>query len=88
MSIEPFDWFNRFFGGNWPFGRRNTIFEGFEEMKKDMEREIEENLRDIEEKAPKDLIKEYVAEDGARVKEIGPLIYGATTTIGAKVSLL
>lgn len=82
MSIEPFDWFNRFFGGNRPFGRRN-LFEGFEEMRREMEREFEENLRDIENKVPKDLIREYETEDGAKVREIGPLVYGSTTTIGA-----
>ena len=83
MSIEPFDWFNRFFGGSRPFGRRNSLFEGFDEMRREMEREFEENLRDIEDKVPKDLIREYVTEDGAKVKEIGPLVYGSTTTIGA-----
>jgi HSP20 family protein len=80
MSIEPFDWFNRFFG-NRP-GRRNSLFEGFDEMRREMEREFDENLRDIENKVPKDLIREYVTEDGAKVREIGPLVYGSTTTIG------
>lgn len=83
MSIEPFDWFNRFFGSNRPFGRRNSLFEGLDEMRREMEREFEENLRDIENKVPKDLIREYVTEDGAKVREIGPLVYGSTTTIGA-----
>jgi len=82
MSIEPFDWFNRFFGGR-PFGRRNSLFEGFDEMRREMEREFEENLREIEKKVPEDLVKEYVTEDGAKVREIGPLVYGSTTTIGA-----
>jgi len=81
MSIEPFDWFNRFFGSR-PFGRRNSLFEGFDEMRREMEREFEENLRDIENKVPEDLVKEYVTEDGAKVREIGPLVYGSTTTIG------
>jgi HSP20 family protein len=81
MSIEPFDWFNRFFG-NRPFGRRNSLFEGFDEMRKEMEREFEENLRGIENKVPKDLIREYETQDGAKVREIGPLVYGSTTTIG------
>ena len=43
MSIEPFDWFNRFFAGNRPFGQRNSLFEGFDEMR----REMEENLKKI-----------------------------------------
>jgi len=72
MSIEPFDWFSRFFAGNRPFGRRNSLFEGFDEMRREMEREFEENLRDIENKVPKDLIREYVTEDDAKVREIGP----------------
>jgi HSP20 family protein len=58
------------------------LFEGFDEMRREMEREFEENLRDIENKVPKDLVKEYVTEDGAKVREIGPLVYGSTTTIG------
>ncbi|HKU83975.1 MAG TPA: archaeal heat shock protein Hsp20 [Candidatus Nitrosocosmicus sp.] len=81
MSIEPFDWFNRFFASR-PFGRRNSLFEGFDEMRREMEREFEENLREIENKVPGDLVKEYVIEDGTKVKEIGPLVYGSTTTIG------
>jgi HSP20 family molecular chaperone IbpA len=36
MSIEPSDWFNGFFGANWPF-RRSNPFEGFEEMRRDKE---------------------------------------------------
>jgi len=82
MSIEPFDWFNRFFSSR-PFGRRNSLFEGFDEMRREMEREFEEIFRDFENKVPKDLIKEYVTEDGAKVREIGPLVYGSTTTIGS-----
>lgn len=82
MSIESSDWFNRFFGGNWPFSRRSSPFEGFDEMRREMEREFEENLKDIEDKVPKDLVREYVTEDGAKVREIGPLVYGSTTTIG------
>lgn len=51
-------------------------------MRREMEKEFEENLRDIENKVPKDLIREYETEDGAKVREIGPLVYGSTTTIG------
>ena len=82
MSTEPFDWFNRLFGGSWPFNRRSSMFEGFEQIRREMERELEQNLRDIENKVPKDLIKEYVKDDGTKVRQIGPLVYGSTTTIG------
>jgi HSP20 family protein len=58
------------------------MFEGFEQIRREMERELEQNLRDIENKVPKDLIKEYVKDDGTKVRQIGPLVYGSTTTIG------
>jgi HSP20 family protein len=83
MSIEPFDWINRFFGRTvWPYGKRNSLFGDFDEMKREMDREFEEYFRDIDRKIPKDLIREYQTEDGAKVREIGPLVYGSTTTIG------
>jgi HSP20 family protein len=82
MSIEPFDWFNRFFGANRPFSRRGSFFDSFDEMRKEMEREFEENLQQIEKNVPQDLVREYVTEDGSKVREIGPLVYGSTTTIG------
>ena len=87
MSIEPFDWINRFFGaGNWPFSRgarRNygDMFGSYDEMKREMEREFEESFRDIETMVPKDLIREYDTAQG-KVREIGPLVYGSSVTIG------
>ncbi len=43
-DIEPFDWFNRFFGGGGGGRRRGfgfpDIFRGFDEMKREMEREF------------------------------------------------
>ena len=87
MSIEPFDWINRFFGaGNWPFSRgarRNygDMFGSYDEMKREMEREFEESFRNIETMVPQDLIKEYDTAQG-KVREIGPLVYGSSVTIG------
>jgi HSP20 family protein len=82
-DIEPFDWFNRFFGG----GRRRgfgfpDIFRGFDEMRREMEREFEDTFKDIETKAPKDLIREYETPGGGKVKEYGPFVYGYSMTIG------
>jgi HSP20 family protein len=66
-GIEPFDWFNRFFGGSSRRSRRGgegffgfpDIFRGFDEMRTEMEREFEEQFRDIENIAPKDLVREF-----------------------------
>ena len=86
MSIEPFDWINRFFGSdNWPFRgtRRNfgNPFGSYDEIRREMEREFEESFRNIEKMVPKELIKEYDTAQG-KVREIGPLVYGSSVTIG------
>jgi HSP20 family protein len=89
-GIEPFDWFNRFFGGG---GSRRSgrgggffgfpdIFRGFDEMRREMEREFEEQYKDIETKAPKDLVREYETPGGGKVREYGPFVYGYSMTIG------
>ena len=87
MSITPDDWFDRFFG-NFPFGKRgrrsyfDDMFGGFDRMRKEMEREFEESFKDLETKAPKDLIREYETPEGGKVREIGPFVYGYSMTIG------
>ncbi len=70
-DIEPFDWPRRFFGGRRGFF--DDIFRGFDEMRRDMEREFE----DVEKRIPKDLVREYTTPEGAKVREIGPMVYGA-----------
>jgi HSP20 family protein len=53
-----------------------------DEMRSEMERIFYEQFEDIQTKAPKDLIREYETPGGVKVREIGPLVYGYTTTIG------
>ncbi len=88
-DIEPFDWFNRFFGGSRRSGGRGggffgfpDIFRGFDDMRKEMERQFEQQFKDIESKAPKDLVKEYETSTGGKVREYGPFVYGYSMTIG------
>jgi HSP20 family protein len=38
--------------------------------------------KDIETKAPKGLIKEYETPEGGKVREVGPIVYGYSMTIG------
>jgi len=80
-DIEPFDWYKRFFSG----GRRglggdflDDMFRGFDQMKREMEREFE----NIEKRIPKDLIREYNTPQGGTVREVGPIVYGYSMTIG------
>jgi HSP20 family protein len=89
-DIEPFDWFNRFFGssssrrsgrGGGSFGFPD-VFRGFDQMKRDMEREFEDTFKNIGSKAPKDLVREYETSTGDKVTEYGPFVYGYSMTIG------
>jgi HSP20 family protein len=85
MSIRDRDideWFRRW--SPWGAGRRGAgedIFREFEEMRRDMERMFEETVRDID-RVPKELIREYDTPTGGRVREVGPLVYGYSVTIG------
>jgi HSP20 family protein len=88
-DIEPFDWFNRFFGSG--SGSRRSggffgfpdIFRGFDEMRREMERGFENAFKNIQAQAPKDLVKEYQTPGGGKVREFGPFIYGYSMTIGS-----
>ncbi|HET6799144.1 MAG TPA: archaeal heat shock protein Hsp20 [Nitrososphaeraceae archaeon] len=91
-EIEPYDWLrNRLFGDIDPFTRVRD-FGGdwfsdmprqFEQMRRGMERMFQEQFRDIDEtKIPKELIKEYQTPEGAKVRQVGPLVYGYSMTVG------
>ncbi len=58
------------------------IFRGIDEMRMEMEREFEDAFKDVETKAPKDLVREYETPGGGKVKEFGPFVYGYSMTIG------
>ncbi len=82
-GIEPSDWFSRFMRnpsrGSWP--EREFLGE-FDDLRKQMERIFEEQFQEIQSTAPKELVREYETPEGGRVKEIGPLVYGYSVTIG------
>lgn len=86
-NVEPEDWFTRFFGSSrrrrtedW-FGDDDT-FAGFDQMRRQMEKMFEEQLEDVQAKAPKELVREYETPEGGKVREIGPIVYGYSATIG------
>ena len=83
MSIwdtEPEDWFRR---GRRLFGSGSgDIIGRLNEMGEKMEKMFEEQFKDIQTKAPKDLIREYETPGGGKVREMGPFVYGYSMTIG------
>ena len=76
-NIEPYDWYRRFFGRGRE-GFFEDMFRGFDQMRRDMKREFE----DIEKSVPKDLVREYDTPQGGKVREVGPLVYGYSMTVG------
>jgi HSP20 family protein len=85
------DWIRRFGfgsmmgrGGGSPAARARgagSIFSEFEQMRREMERMFEETIQDMD-RVPKDLIREYETPTGAKVREVGPMVYGYSVTIG------
>jgi HSP20 family protein len=74
---EPFDWLSR----RWRVGF-SDIFRGFDDMRREMQKEFEDAFKNIQDTAPKDLVKEYQTPAGDKVREYGPFIYGYSMTVG------
>ena len=83
-DIIPNDWYKRFFSRRSPFGswNFNDLFREFDEMRREMERTFSETFKNIENRVPKDLVKEYETPEGGKVREVGPIVYGYSMTIG------
>ncbi len=61
--------------GPWPFA-------DIDEIMKEMERTFADQFKDIEKGIPKNLVRERRLSDGSTRKEIGPIVYGYSVTIG------
>jgi HSP20 family protein len=83
-DIIPYDWYKRFFSGPSTFGGWgfNDMFREFDEIRKEMNRTFSEQFKNIENRVPKNLIKEYETPEGGKVREVGPIVYGYSMTIG------
>ena len=83
-DINPYDWYKRLFSGRSPFGswNFNDLFREFDEMRNQMERTFSEPFKNIENRVPKELVKEYETPEGGKVRKVGPIVYGYSMTIG------
>jgi HSP20 family protein len=63
-----------------PFGPWG--FPDIDEMMREMERAFSEQFKDLEKELPKSLVRESKTPDGGVKKEIGPIVYGYSVTIG------
>jgi HSP20 family protein len=73
------EWTNRRRRGS-PFGPWG--FPDIDEMMREMERAFSEQFKDFEKELPKNLVRESKTPDGEMKKEIGPIVYGYSMTIG------
>jgi len=76
---ERDEWPNRRRRGS-PFGPWG--FPDIDEMMREMERAFSEQFKDLEKELPKSLVRESKTPDGGVKKEIGPIVYGYSVTIG------
>ena len=73
-------WWNESFGGMSPFDTTNTL-SGFDYMDKEMNR-LFNVFNDLSKNAPKELVREYQTSESGKVREVGPIVYGYSMTIG------
>ena len=69
----------------WFKKRRNQSkdpFSDIDDMFREMEKMMDEELKNFTEKVPKEYVKERKLPDGSTVKELGPFVYGYSMKIG------
>jgi HSP20 family protein len=83
-DINPFDWYRSLFSrrGISGGGFFDDMFRDFDEMRREMNRTFSEQFTNIENIVPKNLVKEYETPEGGKVREVGPIVYGYSMTIG------
>ena len=69
------EWFKR-------FGRRPSIFGDIDRMIEEMEKEMAEAFKDMEDMMPEDMYRERRLPDGSVRREYGPFVYGYSVKIG------
>jgi HSP20 family protein len=61
---------------------KDPFFGDIDDMFKEMEKMMDEEMKNFAEKVPKEYIKERKLPDGKTVKELGPFVYGYSMKIG------
>jgi HSP20 family protein len=79
--VRRWDYMNPFSRSSFGLASEDWLRE-FNRMKDEMEHVFEETTQDIE-RIPKELVREYQTTAGEMAREIGPLVYGYSYTVGA-----
>jgi HSP20 family protein len=75
------DYMTPFSGSSFDLASEDWL-RGFDEMRHEMEHVFEETVQNID-RIPKELVREYETAAGRMAREIGPLVYGYSYTVGA-----
>ncbi len=87
--MDNYDLFKHFFDSRGMNNRRrweglfdtHDMFKEFEDMQKEMSRMFNA-FNDISSNAPKEMVREYQTSKGDKVREVGPIVYGYSMTVG------
>ncbi len=85
-DIIPSDWISRFFETGLGRGRglglfNRDAFSDFENIHEEMNRMFDV-FNNISNNATKELVREYETKEGGKFREVGPIVYGYSMTIG------
>jgi HSP20 family protein len=82
-NILPYDWFSNFLNplNNRGFFDGRDVFRDFEDRYRGLDA-MYNVFNDISTNAPEELVREYETEEGVKVREVGPIVYGYSMTIG------
>ena len=61
---------------------KEPFFGDIDDMFREMEKMMDEELKNFTEKVPKEYVKERKLPDGSTIKELGPFVYGYSMKIG------
>jgi HSP20 family protein len=61
---------------------KDPFFGNIDDMFREMEKMMDEELKNFTDKVPKEYVKERKLPDGSTVKEMGPFVYGYSMKIG------
>jgi HSP20 family protein len=62
---------------------KDPFFGDIDKVFREMEKMMEEDVKNFTERVPKDYVKERKLPDGSTVKEFGPFVYGYSMKIGS-----
>jgi HSP20 family protein len=90
IPYNNFEWFKRFFDYDSNLMRRERPSNFFDidpwrEFEERSDREMNDMIDQFEyisKNSPKELIREYETPEGEKVREVGPIVYGYSMTIG------